>query len=160
NFGAPLFNGWPTWQSTTHQQVYYKWLERAWRGGLRLMTLLAVNNQVLCTLSKHIRNIDCDDTMSAIDAQLNAARDFESWLHLQPGGGWFHIVSSPQEAEATIRAGKLAVVLGIETDTLFNCKVASQCTVQSVQQAVSKYFDMGVRYIFPIHDFDNAFGGT
>lgn len=31
NLGVPAFNGWPMWTSTTHQQVYYKWLERAWK---------------------------------------------------------------------------------------------------------------------------------
>ncbi len=55
NFGAPYFNGWPIWNSTTHQQVYYKWLERAWRGGLRLMTMLAVTNEALCRTSNAAR---------------------------------------------------------------------------------------------------------
>jgi hypothetical protein len=30
-----------------HQQMYYRWLERAYRGGLRLMVMLAVNNEVI-----------------------------------------------------------------------------------------------------------------
>ncbi len=28
-----------------HQQVYYKWLERAYQGGLRLMVMMAVNSE-------------------------------------------------------------------------------------------------------------------
>lgn len=48
NWGPPYFSDWPTWSSATHQQMYYKWLERAWRGGLRLMVMLAVSNEALC----------------------------------------------------------------------------------------------------------------
>ena len=51
NLGVPLFNGWPQWTSTVHQQVYYKWLERAWLGGLRLMVMDAVTNEALCKSS-------------------------------------------------------------------------------------------------------------
>jgi microsomal dipeptidase-like Zn-dependent dipeptidase len=159
-FGAPVFNGWPTWHTTTHQQVYYKWLERAWRGGMRLMTMLAVNNEVLCRTSKRLRNTDCANSMPGVDAQLAAARDFERWLDSQPGGGWFKIVLDPDQAEAVIRSGKLAVVLGIEADSLFQCKTTSTCTADSVARDVDKYFALGVRHIFPTHDFDTAFSGT
>jgi len=77
------------------------------------------------------------------------------------GGGWFKIVRTPDEAEQAIRAGKLAVVLGIEADVLFNCKPnAAQCTQPYIVQQVEKYYNQGVRYIFPIHDFDTAMGGT
>src|SRR3712207_3893286 len=29
--GWPSFTGWPHYRTYTHEQVYYKWLERAWR---------------------------------------------------------------------------------------------------------------------------------
>ena len=159
-FGAPLFNGWPKWHSTTHQKVYYKWLERAWRGGLRLMVMLAVNNEVLCKTSKHLKNSDCEDAMKAVDAQLDAAREFEAWLDQQPGGGWFKIVTDPSQAEAVIRSGKLAVVLGIEVDSLFNCKLSGPCTETSVLADVDTYFKKGVRHVYPTHNFDGGFSGT
>lgn len=160
HFGAPFFNAWPTWHSTTHQQVYYKWLERAWRGGMRLMTMLAVNNEFACGSSKHVRGAPCTSSMVGVDAQLAAAKAFETWHAAQPGGGWFKIVYSPQEAETAIRAGKLAVVLGIEVDTLFNCKLHNTYTTASVSADVDKYFAMGVRHIYPNHDFDGGFAGT
>lgn len=159
-FGAPVFNGWPAWHSTTHQQVYYKWLERAWRGGLRLITMLALNNEFACATSKHRRGAVCNNSMTDIDTQINAAFQFEQWLNGQPGGGWFHIVRSPEEAEQTIKSGKLAVVIGIEVDTLFNCKLKNNCTPATVSAEVDKYYDMGVRHIYPNHDFDGGFAGT
>lgn len=159
-FGAPAFSSWPTWTTTTHQQVYYKWLERAWRGGMRLMTLLAINNQVACEVSRRLRGVDCKQSMPGVDAQLDAARAFQTWLDAQPGGGWFHIVETPNEAEDTIRSGKLAVVLGIEVDTLFGCKLHNTCTPESVAAEVDRYYAKGVRHIFPNHDFDGGFAGT
>ncbi len=163
NLGAPLFNGWPRWTSTTHQQAYYKWLERAWRGGLRLTVVLAVQNEALCLLSNHRRDVDCSDSMAGIDLQLDEARRFEAFLDGQAGGpgqGWFRIVESPAQARQAIRAGKLAVVLGIEVDNLFGCKKLGACTAQTVADGIATYRARGVRHVFPIHNFDNAFGGT
>ncbi|MCW5836506.1 MAG: membrane dipeptidase, partial [Labilithrix sp.] len=159
-FGAPIFSGWPTWRSKTHQQVYYKWVERAWRGGMRAMVMLAVANEFACAVSKRLRGTVCTDSMASVDKQLDAAKAFEAWLNTQPGGGWFKIVKTPDEAEQTIRAGKLAVILGIESDILFDCKPnAAKCTQTYVQSKVDEYYGKGVRYIFPIHDFDTAIGG-
>ena len=78
SLGAPAFSDWPQWTSTTHQQVYYRWLERAWRGGLRLMVQLAVTNGALCksgTTRQFLDDaqtvlVDCDDSMASIDQQL------------------------------------------------------------------------------------------
>ena len=167
NLGAPLFNGWPTWNTTTHQQAYHVWLERAWRGGLRLTVMLAVTNEALCLTTKRLRGTVCDDGMAAIDAQLEEARRFEAFLDARAGGpgqGWFRIVTTPQQARSVIAAGKLAVVLGIEMDNLFNCKFAErdptsgECTEASVRAFVDEYYAKGVRHIFPVHNFDNAFG--
>ena len=160
-FGAPIFSGWPTWHSRTHQQVYYKWLERAWRGGMRAMVMLAVANEFACSFSKRVRGTVCTDSMTSIDKQLDAAKAFEAWHSTQPGGGWFKIVRTPDEAEQAIRAGKLAVVLGIEADILFNCKPNNaNCTQPYITSQLDQYYGKGVRYIFPIHDFDTAMGGT
>ena len=159
-FGAPLFTGWPRWTSQTHQQVYYKWLVRAWRGGMRAMVMLAISNEFACGASKRLRGTDCTNSMAAIDKQINAVYAFEAWHRLQPGGGWFRIVKTPDEAEQMIREGKLAVVVGVESDVLFGCKKKSNCSNEFVAGEVDKYYGMGVRYIFPVHDFDTQFGGT
>ncbi|HEX8896385.1 MAG TPA: membrane dipeptidase [Terriglobales bacterium] len=174
NLGVPLFNGWPLWSSTIHQQVYYKWLERAWLGGLRLMVMDAVSNEALCKGGPRVAGTDCSLSMTAIDAQLQATYDFQDWLDNQyggPGKGWFRIVKSPGEAESAIHQGKLAVVLGIEVDNLFNCHLQNgngqplngegpACTAEYVQQELQKYYAFGVRHIFPVHDFDNGYGTT
>ncbi|MEZ5470367.1 MAG: membrane dipeptidase [Marinicella sp.] len=168
--GAPLFNGWPTHQSAVHQQMYYKWLERAYRGGLRHMVMMAVHSEAMCEVSVQLAGVDCADSMAQIDLQIQAAYDFQDWLDQEHGGageGWFRIVHTPVEARRVILQGKLAVTLGIEVDNLFNCKVSGPCPnmpahpeINTVQQAVDYYYNWGVRHIFPVHNFDNAFSGA
>ena len=65
--GFPLYNHWPHWTSTTHQKMYYRWLERAYRGGLRLMVELAVTNSALCIVAGNSAE-DCNDSMASVDA--------------------------------------------------------------------------------------------
>ena len=190
--GAPTFNSWPLWSSTTHQQSYYTWLNRARLGGLRLISMLAVTNEALCKGNKRLSPEGCEswcdswydwckddgvicsgtcearcanmceDSMLAIDAQLAAAYDFQDFIDQRSGGtgrGWFRIVNTPEEARSVIRAGNLAVVLGIEVDNLFNCKATDDCTPDYVRSQLVAYRKRGVRHVFPIHNFDNAFGG-
>src|SRR5256885_13251566 len=98
--------------------------------------------------------------MHSVMAQLAATRDLEKWFDQQPGGGWFKIVEDPDQAEAVIKSGKLAVVLGFEIDQPFNCKPDSPCTAESVARELERYYALGVRHVFPTHDFDTAFAGT
>ena len=47
--GYPDFTEWPNaWRSSTHQTMYYRWIERAYLGGLRLLLQHATGNSVLC----------------------------------------------------------------------------------------------------------------
>ena len=48
--GWPTFKDWPHHDSLTHEQTYYKWVERAYMGGLRVFVNLFVENRALCEL--------------------------------------------------------------------------------------------------------------
>ena len=162
--GWPQFDGWPRWDSVTHQMVHVDWLERAWQGGLRLMVMLAVNNAWMCNFPGMAKapGRTCAD-MEAVDLQLDAAKALQAAVDQQAGGagrGWYRIVTTAAEADAAISAGKLAVVLGIEVDYLFGSYLNSNLTGDQVKAAVQQYYDKGVRYVFPVHFADNAFGGT
>jgi microsomal dipeptidase-like Zn-dependent dipeptidase len=160
--GNPYFAGWPRWDSVTHQSVYEDWLHRAVEGGLRLMVMLAVNNEYLAGLSARAAGRTAAD-MEAVDLQLQAAKDMEASIDARAGGpglGWYRIVYSPAEARVVMAAGKLAVVLGIEVDYLFGCHTALDLTTDQVRAQVDSYFAKGVRHMFPIHFGDNGFGGT
>jgi len=62
-----------------------------------------------------------------------------------------------------INDGKLAVVLGIENSELFGCIEINdqpQCTIDDVEAGIEEVKALGVSSFYPVHKFDNAFGGT
>jgi microsomal dipeptidase-like Zn-dependent dipeptidase len=167
--GWPDFTDWPqAHTSSTHQVQYYKWLERAYLGGLRLVVQHATSNQIICDL---ITGIDaqpvrysCND-MVAVDRILEETIRMQDYIDAQEGGpgkGWFRIVTSPEQARKVIRRGKMAVILGIETSNLFDCFLVppeggAVCTEAEVLAKLDEYYERGVRAIFPVHKYDNAF---
>lgn len=168
--GYPTFTEWPNVRKrATHQAQYYRWLERAWLGGLRLVFQHATSNSVICNLSVGEgwapSRFDCED-MTAVDQQIDAAYALERYVdarHGGPGQGWFRVVTTPSEAREVISGGKLAVVLGIETSDLFNCHLTPRpggqtCDEDHVDRQLDAYFARGVRIVFPVHKYDNAFG--
>ncbi len=167
--GYPDFVDWPNArESSTHQVQYYKWLERAYLSGLRLVVQHATGNQVLCDLVTGSRaqsvRYSCND-MVGVDRELDEAYAMERYIDAQSGGpgeGWFRIVTSPAEAREVIASGKLAVILGIEISNLFDCFSVPRegfptCDAAFVRQQLAHYHDRGVRALFPVHKYDNAF---
>ena len=166
--GYPTFSDWPDAHgSSTHQTQYYKWLERAYLGGLRLVVQHATSNQVLCELFDGIgtqpARYDCND-MVATDRILEETYAMERYIDAQEGGpgeGWFRVVTSPEEARDEIRAGNMAVILGIEVSNLFDCFLvppegAPACDAAHIEAELDRYYEKGVRAIFPVHKHDNA----
>ena len=105
---------------------------------------------------------ECKD-MPSVSRQINEAYNMQNSIDARNGGtgqGWFRIVKNPEEAIEVMRQGKLAVVLGIEVDNLFGCYQNGSCTKAWVRSQLDHYFALGVRHIFPIHFYDNAFGGS
>jgi hypothetical protein len=124
--GWPDFPYWPRWNSINHMTMYHRWLERAHRGGMRLMVMFAVSSEFLCNLlvTPRAAGYTCAD-MPSVDRQLEATRELVEYIDARSGGkgkGWFQIAESPAEARQLIAQGKLAVVLGIEVDSLFGCR--------------------------------------
>ena len=167
--GWPEFIDWPsTHDSSTHQTQYYRWLQRAYLGGLRLVVQHATTNQIICDLigGPGVQPVrySCND-MVAVDRALLEIREMEAYIDAQEGGpeqGWFRIVTSPAEAREVIADGKLAVILGIEASNLFDCFLVPSedfpaCTEQTVIEKLDHYHDLGVRALFPVHKYDNAF---
>ena len=167
--GYPEFTDWPNARkSSTHQTQYYKWLERSYLAGLRLVVQHATSNQVLCDLVVGIHaqpvSYSCND-MVAVEHEIDAAYAMERYIDAQnggPGRGWFRIVTSPAQARDVIGGGKMAVILGIETSNLFDCFVTPRegfptCDEAYVRAQLEHFHDRGVRAIFPVHKFDNAF---
>ena len=164
NKGWPDFTGWPRHESLTHEGTYWKGIERAWRGGLRIMVADLVENRALCEIYWLKKN-PCGD-MDSLRLQAKDLHDLQDYIDAQfkgPGRGFFRIVKSPQEARAVIAAGKLAVVMGVETSQPFDCLYrdgVELCSEAQIDSGLEELWNLGVRSMFPVHKFDNAFGGT
>jgi hypothetical protein len=162
--GWPSFTGWPTHSSLTHEQVYYKWLERAWRGGLRMFTNLLVDNNQLCKIYPYKRN-SCNE-MDGVRLQARRIRELERYIDAQSGGpgeGWFRIVTDPFEARRVINEGKLAVVLGIEVSVPLDCGTTldvPRCDAAAIDAGLDEVWDLGVRQMELVNKFDNALSGV
>lgn len=171
--GWPSFIGWPKRDSQLHQQMYYRWLERAYRAGLRTMTVHGTSIEALCNIAKSTvgdASADCTD-MGVGMKQVEYLYDMQNYIDAQnggPGKGWFRIIKDPAEARSVIADGKLAVIPGLEFSNLFRCRVqflpdggeTSDCTRADIDQQIEEAWELGVRQVFPYHDVDSALGGT
>lgn len=190
--GWPTFTSWPARDMLTHEAIYWKWLERAWKAGLRIAVNDVVDNETLCKLQRNITAApitDCNEMNNAA-RQVGTMYAMQAYIDAQyggPGEGWFRVVLDPVEARQVIEDGKLAVVLGVEISNLFDCKLTynplrSQepfeetgtgllenrysCRMtetgadDEILTQMDRLWDLGIRQIISIHEFDNAFGGN
>ncbi|WP_372777944.1 peptidase M19 [Litorivivens sp.] len=176
--GWPTFIDWPKNDSQLHQQMYWRWVERAWMSGLRLMTVLGTNIEALCQVAQNTGpsrgqnplDLDCVD-MSVGMKQVEYLSDMQDYIDAQfggPGKGFFRIVGSPAEARQVIAEGKLAVIPGLEFTNIWGCNVRflpgdneiSSCTKEDIDAEIDRVWDAGVRQVFPFHDVDSSLGGA
>ena len=168
--GWPTFQGWPKYNYLTHEQLYYKWLERAWRGGLRLYTNLLVDNAALCKVypfkDRHAVENQCNE-MDGVRLQHQRIIELQDYIDAQSGGpgeGWFRIVKDPFEAREVINSGRLAVVIGIEVSTLFDCGLnmgEPLCTEADIDAGLDEAFnELDVRQMELVNKFDSALSGV
>ena len=162
--GWPTFVGWPSPTALAEEGDYYTGVERAWRAGLRIFVTDLVDNEQLCQ-QMTVRHLPCDD-MSSVHVQSKDLYALQDYIDAQSGGpgkGWFRIVTDPFQARRVINQGKLAVIEGIEVSRIFGCGEQNnvpECGPAQVDAGLKEVHALGVRTFFPVHEFDNAFGGT
>jgi len=161
--GYPEFNGWPRFTTIVHQQAHIDWIKRAHEAGLRLVSMLAVNNQLIPKRYGDVpgfKNKYPLDDKSAIDRQINAMKAMAA-----RNSSWMEIALSSSDARRIIGQNKMAIVLGIEVDALGNWQLpkdlpaAPDAARQTIRAELQRLYNMGVRQITPIHLADNALGG-
>ncbi|KAA0920016.1 hypothetical protein FQ137_08110 [Dietzia sp. ANT_WB102] len=166
--GFPTFEQWPTHDSQLHEQAYYTGIERAWRGGLRVLNNHLVANRVLCEtlvgLGVPARS-SCDE-MAQLRRQVDYLNRMEAHIDAEnggPGQGWFRIARSPADVRTIAAEGKLAVTLGVEASEPFGCREVDDvpmCTAEDIDRGLDEFASWGVSTVFPVHKFDNALGGA
>ncbi|MGW4244381.1 peptidase [Nocardia sp. NPDC004722] len=162
--GWPSFRDWPRPSKLSTEGTYWTGIQRAWLAGLRMMTIDVVDNESLCAMMTDRRN-PCDDMVSVRTqiADLHALQDYIDAQAGGPGQGFFRIVTDPAEARRVASAGKLAVVIGMELSDPMGCGVVEnqpKCDATDVDRWLIELRRLGVTSFFPVHKFDDAFGGT
>jgi microsomal dipeptidase-like Zn-dependent dipeptidase len=162
--GWPSFAGWPTYDTYTHQQVYWRWLERAWMSGMRLLGAQIVEDEPLCNIEPR-KSHDCNET-ATVELEMKELRALQDYVDAQAGGhgrGFFRLVEDAKNARRVIERGKLAVIVGVESSNPFGCgerNGQAQCTKEDIDRGIDLMWNLGVRTIFPAHWTDNALAGA
>ncbi len=162
--GWPTFRHWPEPTTLAEEGDYYTAVERAWKAGLRVFVTQLVDNEALCDVMTKKRH-PCND-MSSVHIQDRDLHNLQTYVDAQSGGpgkGWFRIVHDPFQARRVINQGKLAVVEGVEMSRILGCGEqygVPQCNQSQIDSGLKEIRRLGIRTFFPVHEFDNAFGGT
>lgn len=166
--GWPNFPFWPNWKQLSHMGYYYKWMERAYLSGQRMLTTALVENEVLCSAQSIINplswiNPNSCNVMDSLRLQISRLHEMQDYIDAQSGGpgkGWFRLVGSPGEARQVIADGKLAVLIGVEASETFDCGLKDICNFETLEAKLNELYDLGVRTVYPTHKFDNQLGGS
>lgn len=162
--GWPTFGDWPQRNSQLHEQAYFRNIERAYRSGVRVIDALLVGNRVICEIFPY-KDSSCDE-MDQVRLQAAYLASMQDYIDAQSGGagkGWFRIARTPAQVREIVSAGKLAVLVGVEISEPFGCRSVGdvpQCTRAQIDAGLDELAALGVSGLFPVHKFDNAFGGV
>jgi len=146
--GSPGFEGWPRWDTTIHQSMQTMNIHRAYEGGLRLMTVLAVNTRLLEYLMR-AKGAPLESDRAIIETQTAEMRRVVS-----ENSDWMEIALTPADARRIIASNKLAIILGSEVDDI------GSLGFPTAQAEVEWLYNLGIRQITPIHLVDNRLGGA
>lgn len=150
--GHPDFRFWPHQSTILHQQMWWEWIKRSYDGGLRVLVALTVNSE---TLADIINGTPPYDDRFVADVQI------QETIRFVEQHDFMEIALSAADVRRIIRSNKLAVILGMEVDRIGNFGSAgTPVTEDLIRLEIRRLHQLGIRYIFPIHLIDNAFGGA
>src|SRR3954452_8284202 len=160
--GYPKLSAWGD-SNLTYEGTYWRWIERAWLGGLRLMVMGINESRILCELQAN-RETNCNE-MDTVRRGLKDIHDLQDYVDAQAGGpgkGFFQIVTNPYDARRVINEGKMAVVLEIEVSEPFDCAGWDQptCDTTKVDRQLDEMYGLGVRSMLLLNKFDNPLVGV
>lgn len=179
NLSPHTMQGWPDlvffprFNEKIHQKYHVDFLKRAWQGGMRLMSALAVNNMFLATRALgHGTNGQAVDDESVMYRSLDAVKEMA-----RQNKDWMEVATSAREARRIIKEGKLAIILGVEADVFGNFKspdctwgdggndkplvtITEQNAESLLENKLNEYYNYGIRQVLPIHYLSKPFGGS
>jgi hypothetical protein len=160
--GYPKLTEWRR-DNLTYEGTYYRWIQRDWKAGLRLMVMSVNENRELCELMAN-RRTNCDemDTVRRGVADIEQLQDYVDAQAGGPGKGFFQIVRNPFQARRVINEGKMAVVLEVEVSELFDCRGSdpASCDRGVIDSGLDDLYKQGVRSSLLLNKFDNPLTGV
>jgi microsomal dipeptidase-like Zn-dependent dipeptidase len=157
--GWKNFRNWPVFTTITHQQMWYDWMKRTYDGGERVIVALCVNAQLLARVSKG--HLPYDDLW----VSTNQIAEMKAFVARH--SDFMEIAYNPFQMREIVRGNRMAVILGSELDDIGNLcgdamvhESADTFSKLRVKTEIDRLYNLGVRYIFPVHLEDNKFGGT
>ena len=154
--GGPEFTNMPDFRAGAHEQYHISAIHRAYLGGLRLMSALAIHNRGLEYGVGWVRcgdegnpTVDTTPDWTVIRAHVQAMRQLADM-----NSDWMQIAYTPDDARRIIRSNKLAVVLGVEVPELGLDDDGSPA------EQVGNLAALGIRQVILVHGMDNLLGGT
>jgi microsomal dipeptidase-like Zn-dependent dipeptidase len=142
---------WPSWDAIAHQQVWQGHLKEAHHQGLTLAVVSAVDFRPMCEVMENrkailLKNGKCNEYTS-IKWQLQEANRFAN------ANDWVEIALSPAHAREIIAAGRLALVLSVESTEPFDNR-------PDWENVLDEYVSLGVRTFQMGGHINSAFAGA
>ena len=172
--GYPELQGYPASGQMAGQTMYGEWVRRAYDGGLRLMSALAVNTWAISSHPIKRRVLGSPQPEDDIGSTNVQVQDIKIWASRLENRNWVEIAFTPADARRIIGENKLAIVIGIELDTLGNFVPNGHFNEKGVvvmpdnperQRALitaelDRLYAQGVRQIGPFHYVSGVWGGA
>ncbi len=158
--GFPDFSTWPSWCSILHQQMWVDWIKRAHQGGLNIIVALAVSSHTIAYAAK---------TKGPYDDEQVLINYIQGIKELVSNSDFMEVALSPEDVRNIVTKGKLAVIIGSEMDNIgnfyspadhYNSIFTPNPSNEQIQAELDKLWELGLRYIFPVHLNNTVFGGS
>lgn len=149
------FREWPAWDTPTHQQHWWGWVQDAYRRGLRVLSVSLLESHPLAKLFPAFAKLPHDVILD----QIAAAHQF---VALHP---WAEIALDPAHARTIVEGGRLALVLTIEGEFPFCTQEPcgegpDEEDIGAITTILDEYHSLGVRGMQIVGHFDNPYGGV
>lgn len=155
----------PVHDSNSHLRYSTEWIRQAHapaagdprKTRLEIMVAFAVENEALC---EHLHDPNPDgagfpcshgDSLASLERQLVALKQWAA-----ANAAWVEIAYSAADARRIVAAGKLAVVLGIESDYAFGAEDRRFDPVARLEH----YYELGVRTFYMAHKVNSRLAGA
>lgn len=156
--GGPTFSEFPDFRHGAHQQQHITQIHRAYLGGMRLMSALAIHNRgleygmgwVVCGNDGR-PTVDTTSDADVVRAHVQAMRQIA-----ELNKDWLEIAYTPEQARRIIESNRLAIILGVEVPEIDSFLPAGR----SIADRVDELVNLGIRQVVIVHGMDNALGGS